>query len=147
MDLARVLAALLAASVVGGCGISDELTAHVAQMQALNDARQHDITEANALMAEAQATADPLEAMAILDHADKVLHAHDALAPTPRNDLGVSIPYPMAPAIPDGVQVYSASQCIGAVVMGVCHGAIAPGASVQTCHGQMLNGQCTGPMF
>lgn len=32
--------------------------------------------------------------------------------------------------------------------MGVCHGGIVPQAGPQmVCHGQMLNGQCTGPMF
>jgi len=44
--------------------------------------------------------------------------------------------------------VYSPDQCIGAVVMGRCHGSIMPdGDHHPTCHGQMLNGQCTGPMF
>lgn len=36
--------------------------------------------------------------------------------------------------------------CIGAVVNGICHGTPAAG-STMTCHGQMLNGMCTGPMF
>ncbi len=54
----------------------------------------------------------------------------------------------VADAPSDGVRVYSPSQCIGAVVMGVCHGSIMPnGSQPMTCHGQMLNGQCTGPMF
>ena len=48
----------------------------------------------------------------------------------------------------DGETVYSPGQCIGAVVMGRCHGSIMPdGDHHPTCHGQMLNGQCTGPMF
>jgi hypothetical protein len=50
----------------------------------------------------------------------------------------------------DGQKVYRASDCIGAVVAGVCHGAISGAGLGQprpTCHGQMLNGQCTGPMF
>lgn len=44
--------------------------------------------------------------------------------------------------------VYSASECVGAIVAGVCHGTILPKqATHPTCHGQMLNGSCTGPMF
>jgi hypothetical protein len=39
------------------------------------------------------------------------------------------------------------SACIGAVVNGVCHGTPAPGAQIVTCHGQMVGGVCTGPMF
>ncbi|HEX4183965.1 MAG TPA: hypothetical protein VHY34_11975 [Caulobacteraceae bacterium] len=48
----------------------------------------------------------------------------------------------------DGVRVYNESQCIGAVVNGQCHGSIMPDAAYHpTCHGEMLNGMCTGPMF
>jgi hypothetical protein len=46
-----------------------------------------------------------------------------------------------------GETVIRSSDCIGAVVMGVCHGAPAPMAPMATCHGQMLGGACTGPMF
>jgi hypothetical protein len=47
-----------------------------------------------------------------------------------------------------GQTVYSASECIGPIVMGVCHGSILPNqATHQTCYGEMLNGTCTGPMF
>lgn len=47
-----------------------------------------------------------------------------------------------------GQQVYSSNECIGPIVMGVCHGAILPhSATHPTCYGQMLNGMCTGPMF
>ena len=45
-------------------------------------------------------------------------------------------------------QVYSPSECIGAIVNGECHGSILPNTAYhQTCHGEMLNGQCTGPLF
>jgi hypothetical protein len=48
----------------------------------------------------------------------------------------------------DGTPVYSRSECIGPVIGGVCQGALAPnGGYHETCHGQMLNGSCTGPMF
>lgn len=55
---------------------------------------------------------------------------------------------PAAPSLPgDGEPVISSSDCIGAVVNGVCHGTPAPGAATATCHGQMVAGVCTGPMF
>lgn len=51
-------------------------------------------------------------------------------------------------ATTDGHTVYSASECIGPVIMGECKGSILPNTAYhQTCHGEMLNGMCTGPMF
>lgn len=47
-----------------------------------------------------------------------------------------------------GQPVYHPSECIGAVVNGVCHGSVIdtnPGRP--RCYGTMLNGQCIGPMF
>lgn len=54
-----------------------------------------------------------------------------------------------APNFGDGQTVYSPRECIGAVVMGECHGSVLPDYSRPhpTCYGQMLNGSCTGPMF
>ena len=47
-----------------------------------------------------------------------------------------------------GNKVYSSDECIGAIVNGVCHGSILPRPGYhKTCHGTMINGQCTGPMF
>ena len=46
----------------------------------------------------------------------------------------------------NGIPVYDASQCVGPVIMGQCHGSTI-GPPMKTCHGTMLNGQCTGPMF
>lgn len=47
-----------------------------------------------------------------------------------------------------GHKVYDASECIGPVIMGECKGSILPSKAYHpTCHGEMLNGQCTGPMF
>jgi hypothetical protein len=47
-----------------------------------------------------------------------------------------------------GGTVYSAGECIGPVIMGRCQGSVIPnGAYHPTCHGELLNGQCTGPMF
>jgi hypothetical protein len=46
------------------------------------------------------------------------------------------------------VTAYSADECIGPVIMGKSKGSLAPhGGYHKTCYGQMLNGQCTGPMF
>ena len=48
----------------------------------------------------------------------------------------------------EGKTVYSAGECVGPVIMGKCEGSIIPNAAYHpTCHGQMLNGKCTGPMF
>jgi hypothetical protein len=61
---------------------------------------------------------------------------------------GGSWALPAAPPLPgDGQAVISSRDCIGAVVNGVCHGTPAPGAPMATCHGQMVGGVCTGPMF
>lgn len=58
---------------------------------------------------------------------------------------------PMTPPSYDPSQpVYRASDCIGAVVNGVCHGAVTPDAQTRQpvrCYGQVINGQCTGPQF
>lgn len=44
--------------------------------------------------------------------------------------------------------VYDASECIGAVVNGVCHGSIMPAPTYhQTCYGQMVGGICTGAQY
>lgn len=48
----------------------------------------------------------------------------------------------------NSTSVYTSDECVGAIVNGVCHGSIIPKTGYhRTCHGQMLNGQCTGPMF
>ena len=45
-------------------------------------------------------------------------------------------------------KIYDSSECIGPIIMGVCHGAILPKQAYHpTCHGTWLNNQCTGPMF
>jgi hypothetical protein len=47
-----------------------------------------------------------------------------------------------------GTPVYSAGECIGPVIMGVCHGSVIDTTPARPrCYGTMLNGQCTGPMF
>ena len=54
----------------------------------------------------------------------------------------------------NGQYVIPASECIGAVVNGVCHGTPTPGESIRMqtgqtpkCYGTMIGGSCTGPMF
>jgi hypothetical protein len=55
---------------------------------------------------------------------------------------------PRSNQISNGHTVYSADECIGPVIMGVCHGSILPkGGHHETCYGAMLNGKCTGPQF
>jgi hypothetical protein len=46
----------------------------------------------------------------------------------------------------NGTPVYDASQCVGPIIMGECKGSTI-GPPKATCHGTILNGQCTGPMF
>jgi hypothetical protein len=72
---------------------------------------------------------------------------------TPPPDDSSSGPDPGQPAYSSSdpgtdQPVYSASECVGTIVAGVCHGAILPNqATHPICHGEMLNGTCTGPMF
>lgn len=45
-------------------------------------------------------------------------------------------------------RVYREDECIGPVIMGRCHGSVIDkGGYHPTCHGEWLNGQCTGPLF
>lgn len=47
-----------------------------------------------------------------------------------------------------GNKVYSPDECIGPIVNGICRGSILPKSSYhKTCYGEMINGQCTGPLF
>jgi len=45
-----------------------------------------------------------------------------------------------------GTPVYKASDCIGANVMGICHGSVI-GQPSAVCHGTMLNGECIGALI
>jgi len=80
------------------------------------------------------------------------LSAYQATSAGLRSGPVYSTPEPaLAPVVGAGAigqQVYSPNECVGPIVMGVCHGAILPqSANHPTCYGQMLNGICTGPMF
>ena len=53
-----------------------------------------------------------------------------------------------------GTAMIPASQCIGAVVNGTCHGTPTPGEQIRIqtgqtprCYGTVMNGQCIGPQF
>jgi hypothetical protein len=87
------------------------------------------------------------------DHESKVLIAGVVYIQGARNSVATqSRPSPTAVSAPliqgQGQKVYSPSECIGAIVNGVCHGSILPQSAYHpTCHGEMLNGMCTGPMF
>ncbi|MFJ4393718.1 hypothetical protein [Pseudomonas sp. NPDC089396] len=68
-------------------------------------------------------------------------------ASAPEQTLTPGQGYTKAPGrAPNGQPVYDASQCIGAVVNGACHGSTI-GQPVARCYGTMLNGQCIGPQF
>jgi len=45
--------------------------------------------------------------------------------------------------LPDQLTMYSADQCIGAIVNGVCHGSVT-GQPIGTCYGSVLAGRCLG---
>jgi len=62
---------------------------------------------------------------------------------------GFATPGAVEPAqSPGSTVVFPARECIGAVVNGVCHGGrISTDPMPVRCHGEMLNGRCTGPMF
>ena len=70
-----------------------------------------------------------------------------SIAETQRgNSLGQSQPHVISQE--GSRKVYSRDECIGPVVMGRCEGTILPKKAYHpTCHGEWLNGQCTGPMF
>lgn len=51
-------------------------------------------------------------------------------------------------SLPAGATLYDASECLGAVVNGVCLGDVIPEARYhQACYGQMIGGVCTGAQF
>lgn len=50
------------------------------------------------------------------------------------------------PQQPEGIPRYGDDQATGPVINGVHHG-IPAGPPQKTCHGAILNGQCTGPEF
>ena len=46
-----------------------------------------------------------------------------------------------------GIPVYDARNCVGPVVDGVCHGTVLQEGHPLRCHGKMIEGECTGPIF
>ena len=66
---------------------------------------------------------------------------------SPHSYSGASaLPAPIG--LHQGQKVYSADECVGAVVNGLCHGTIIPKTgSRKTCYGEMISGICTGPMY
>ena len=67
-----------------------------------------------------------------------------ATAPDPAVSLN-----PPAPLPGPGTPIYNASECIGAVVNGVCNGTMIDTEPTRPrCYGTLMpNGTCTGPMF
>lgn len=77
-----------------------------------------------------------------------ILFAVLALTGCASNHSQAGIPRDVVVTAPHGVTVHPSNTCIGAVVNGVCHGSIlSTDPMPKTCHGEMLGGQCTGPMF
>lgn len=113
-----------------------------------------------ALVADSKVNPDPVKREADLTEANVlggVIEAAISAAEAPRAPLSPPSPAPPQPSpqagvapppASSGVRVISPSQCTGPIVAGVCHGGVVPRAGLPlVCHGQMLNGQCTGPMF
>ena len=74
---------------------------------------------------------------------EQIRGAADGEVPRARQDAVIE-----PTALSSGRKVYDTSECIGPVVMGGCKGSIFPNKAYHpTCHGEWLNGQCTGPMF
>ncbi len=67
-----------------------------------------------------------------------------ATAPDPAVSLN-----PPARGPGSGTPIYNASECIGAVVNGVCNGTVIDTEPMRPrCHGTLLpDGSCTGPVF
>lgn len=77
-------------------------------------------------------------------------YGRPGLLEDPRDSLRYPelLPPPAESLRPDtrGIPVYDSNQCTGPVIMGECHGGMI-GEPKARCHGSMLNGKCTGPMF
>ena len=71
-----------------------------------------------------------------------------AQPPATAPDPAVSLNPPARTPGP-GTPIYNASECIGAVVNGVCNGALIDTEPMRPrCHGTLLpDGSCTGPVF
>jgi len=80
----------------------------------------------------------------------QILDGPDAQPPTGalKPDPAVTL-NPPAPLPGPGTPVYRASECIGAVVNGVCNGTVIDTEPARPrCHGTLLpDGSCTGPMY
>ena len=74
--------------------------------------------------------------------ADQVTSKEGATAPISTNQN----PTLNIPQQPEGIPRYGNDQATGPVINGVHHG-IPAGPPQKTCHGAILNGQCTGPEF
>jgi hypothetical protein len=134
--LVTALAALVGGCVVGGQAARQEMEASKAAYKACLATRGPEECENSRLAYEAD---------------------RSAYRATPKFVIGAGSPPPLSgsvvgmgnPPVMGGQTVYSPNECIGAIVMGQCHGSILPDYSLPhpTCYGQMLNGRCTGPMF
>ncbi len=76
---------------------------------------------------------------------DRALRGFNAYNNAMQNARSIPQPYIMPQAY-QPIPVYGNSQCIGAQIMGQCHGSVM-GAPIATCHGSMLNGQCIGVLL
>jgi hypothetical protein len=135
------LAALLAGCVVGGENARHDLEVSKAAYKACLAAQGPEACEGQRQAYEADLSAYRASPKIVIGAGSSPPRGNDFLS----DGMSAGSGGPM----PGGQSVYSPNECIGAVVMGVCHGSILPDYSRPhpTCYGQMLNGVCTGPMF
>jgi hypothetical protein len=139
----RVLLVSTLAALLGGCVVGGENARH--DMETSKAAYKACLAVQGPEACEGQRRAYEADISAYRATPKFVIGAGSPPPVATPDSLGTALGGPMV----GGQTVYSQRECIGAVVMGQCHGSILPDYSRPhpTCYGQMLNGICTGPMF
>lgn len=102
----------------------EDRVAEINKLVAQEDALQKD---ADSTTDAARRQQDLLTILFLLDHVKRINAEIETNAPASVSDE-ITSQYTAPPPPPTGQTVYDASQCIGAVVMGVCHGTVNPAA-------------------
>lgn len=141
MNRLLMLSALVA--VLSGCVVGGEIARH--DMEASKATYKTCLAAGGPEACEGQRQAYEADISAYRATPKFVIGAGSAPPAAASDSIGTTLGGPMI----GGQTVYSQRECIGAVVMGQCHGSILPDYSRPhpTCYGQMLNGMCTGPLF
>jgi hypothetical protein len=142
MNRLLVVPALMA--LLGGCLVGGENARH--DMEASKAAYKACLAAGGPQACEGQRRAYQADLAAFRATPKLVIGAGNSAPPPASASVGSGL---LGGPLAWGQTVYSQQECIGAVVMGQCHGSILPDYSRPhpTCYGQMINGMCTGPMF